>query len=135
MPDDALTLIDLQNQRLVAALDRMERLVKAAQVVASPQTKVAAGDAPAEDAPTADALLRENQRLRAANAELRASLQDLTDAAALPDGDDPAAAIERALRAEVEALRAERAAEVAELDSILAELRPLIAGGSDHARA
>jgi hypothetical protein len=92
---------------------------------------------PAQDPPAdegrAEVLMRENQRLRNANAELRTSLQVLTDAAG--EVMLPASDFERALRAQVEALRAERAAEVAELDGILAELKPLIAGADSHARA
>lgn len=127
MAHDALTQIEVQNRRLVAALDRIERLIEAAQNAQPAQPADAGADADAE------AGLPETQRLRAANAELRESLRALTDAAAAEG--PPPGAIERALRAEVEALRAERAAEVAELDSILAELRSLIAGEDGHARA
>jgi hypothetical protein len=129
MPQDALTQISLHERRLAAALTRIANAVETAMAAAVAQPAAA----PPEPGSPLESLWRENQRLRGANAELRVSLQALTDAAATggPGPDQ----VERALRAEVEALRADRAAEVAELDGILAELKPLIAGADSHARA
>ena len=129
MADDVQTDIAQQERRLIAAFDRIARCLEAVHNGMAAQS---AHDRPADEG-RAEVLTRENQRLRNANAELRKSLQVLTDAAG--EVMLPASDFERALRAEVEALRDERAAEVAELDGILAELKPLIAGADSNARA
>jgi cell division protein FtsB len=119
-------------RRITAALERIARsaehlgpLVDAPEPAPPPPPP-----APAEVQARIDALTRENQRLRAANAGLRESLALLEDQIA--QGAVDPGSIDRALRAELEALRADRAAEVAELDGILAELKPLISGGLTH---
>ena len=64
------------------------------------------------------------QRLRQANAELRASNTALREANAKGVGEPHL--INKAMLAELEALRAARAAEIAEAESIMAALTPLL---------
>lgn len=66
-------------------------------------------------------LKKANARLIESNAGLRAA-----QAEAFPD----ATLVNRSISAELEALQAERRAEMAEMEEILAELKPLIAVGS-----
>ncbi len=122
-------------RRITAALERIARsaehlgpLVDAPAPVTAPAPEPQAPDP--ELLARIDALTRENQRLRSANAGLRESLAQIEGEIA--QGAVDPGSIDRALRAELEALRADRAAEVAELDGILAELKPLIAGGLTH---
>lgn len=72
----------------------------------------------------------ELQRLKAANASLRAAAEALRTAVATEASID-AAVLNRALEAELEATRAAQAADRGELDAILAELTPLIGERAD----
>jgi chromosome segregation ATPase len=65
----------------------------------------------------------EMQRLRKSNIALREEIRALREAA--EEGVDPAA-INRAMKDELEALRATRHAEIAEMDEILSELTAMI---------
>ncbi|MDE3123545.1 MAG: hypothetical protein KGK00_17380 [Paracoccaceae bacterium] len=68
----------------------------------------------------------EIQRLKAQNVALRETGRAAREGQATGEGGDAS------LRAELDALRRERAAEVAELDSIIAQIKPLI-GEDNHA--
>jgi chromosome segregation ATPase len=65
----------------------------------------------------------EMQRLRKTNLALREQLRSLREAA---EGGVDAAALNRAMKDELEALRATRHAEIAEMDEILGELTAMI---------
>lgn len=71
-----------------------------------------------------DAQALELQGLKSLNIQLRESLRAARDEAGGQGADAE-------LKAELAALRAARAAEIAELDSIMAELKPLIAEAAD----
>lgn len=64
-------------------------------------------------------------RMRALNAQLREINAELREGAGLSP-DATAGAIDRGMRAELDALRELRAAEAEEIDQILADLRPLV---------
>lgn len=74
----------------------------------------------------------EAARLRQTVGSLRESLRSLRSGQA--EGVADAAAINRALQAEVEAMRVERLSEMAELDGIIAELDPLLGPAAEESR-
>lgn len=79
-----------------------------------------------------DAQGLEAARLRQTVGSLRESLRALRSGQA--EGVADAAAINRALQAEVDAMRAERLSEMAELDGIIAELDPLLGPAAEERR-
>ncbi|NDV00476.1 hypothetical protein [Pseudoroseicyclus tamaricis] len=74
----------------------------------------------------------ELQGLQEANAELRDASEQLRRAA--EEGVSDPELINRAMKAELEALTASRAAEIAEIDAILAEFRPVLEAGQEEAQ-
>ncbi|MEM8823989.1 MAG: hypothetical protein AAGF30_10305 [Pseudomonadota bacterium] len=131
--------LDARIARLEAALEATGSALTQAKVALAASAKkvqqleadVAARDAAltsgkGNDAPAADSG-EEANRLRAAVEALTATSADLR---AKSDG-----APDRALQAELEALRAARALDLAEMESILAELDPLLSSGEETTHA
>lgn len=91
--------------------------------------KLAAAQAQAEELTRqVDQQALEIQRLKTQNVALREAERAVRDGHAMAAGQGDGTEAE--LRAELEALRRERAEEVAELDSIIAQIKPLI--GEEH---